>query len=140
MKTKTLITIVGLVISLAFSAQAAVPDRINFQGRLLDSSKLPRNGTFSMTFRVCDSAASDCSNGSGGQLWTETQNVSVANGVFAVQLGADTSLTSSAFGTSTRYLEIIVAGETLTPRERLVTGPYSFRSAITDGLADNALS
>ncbi|MDP2866971.1 MAG: hypothetical protein Q8O90_12075, partial [Elusimicrobiota bacterium] len=42
------------------AASAAVPDFINFQGRLLDPDKLPRNGVFSMTFKICDSLAGAC--------------------------------------------------------------------------------
>lgn len=132
-----------LMLGLAKFARPAVPDRINFQGRLLDSNKLPRNGTFSMTFRVCDSAAGDCATACGVspcQVWNEAQSVSVSNGVFAAQLGASNPLAASVFSSSVRYLEIIVAGETLGPRERLVTGAYSFRASVTEGLADNALT
>src|SRR3989344_9382481 len=67
--TKMQILTLALVFGLRSAAFSAVPERINFQGRLLDSNKNPKNGTYSMTFRVCDSLAASCA----GPLWTETQ-------------------------------------------------------------------
>ena len=114
---------------------AAVPGRINFQGRLLDASKLPRNGTFTMDFRVCDAVS-----GGSCAMWSESQSVAVSNGVFAVQLGAVSALSASVFSSSARYLEVDVDAETLSPRERLVTGPYAFRSELAEGLAGQTIN
>ena len=120
--------LIGLIVQGLF---AAVPNRINFQGKLLDSSKNPRNGTFSMTFRICDTLAASCAS----PIWNETQgSVSVSNGVFSVQLGDSSSLTESVFSSDSRYLEIEIGGETLSPRERLITSPYAYRAATADAL------
>jgi len=118
---------------------AGVPERINFQGKLLDTSGNPKNGPFSMTFRICDSSGGDCS-GAPGRIWTEDQSVSVSNGVFSVQLGSVTVLTPGVFSSDVRYVEIIVEGQTLSPRERLVASPYAFWASTAAGLADNALT
>jgi hypothetical protein len=79
------------------SAQAAIPQIINFQGRLSDQGGNPRNGAFDMTFRICDSPGGNCA-AAPGQLWTETHTgasqVSVVNGIFSVQLGAVTPIPS----------------------------------------------
>ena len=122
------------------AAQAAVPGLVNFQGRLLDSNKLPRNGDFLMSFKICNSLAATCSAPcavGNPCLWTENQTVTVTNGVFAVQLGAVSAIDGAVFSVDTRYLEIAVAGETLSPRERLTAGAYSFKSSVADAITNN---
>ncbi len=138
---KNHITIFTMAVLLAPGvAAAAVPGLINFQGRLLDNNKIPRNGDYAMTFRICDSLAGACSAPcavGNPCLWTEDQTVTAANGVFAVQLGAVTPIDPAVFGGATRYLEMVVAGETLSPRERLTAGSFSFRASVADSLAPN---
>jgi len=122
------------------AAQAAVPGLVNFQGRLLDSSKLPRSGDYLMSFKICNSLAATCSAPcalGNACLWTETQNVTVTNGVFSVQLGAVSAIDTAVFSEDARYLEIAVAGETLSPRERLNAGAYSFKSSVADAITNN---
>jgi len=122
------------------AAYAAVPGLVNFQGRLLDSNKLPRNGDYLMSFKICNSLAATCSAPcavGNPCLWTENQTVTVTNGVFAVQLGAVAAIDSGVFSTDARYLETAVAGETLSPRERLTAGPYSFKSSVADSMTGN---
>ena len=106
-----------------------VPDRINFQGKLLDTNHVPRNGSYSMTFRIWDATSG------GNEIWNETQgSVSVSNGVFSIQLGASSPLSASVFNSATRYLEVEIAGETASSRQRLVTSPYAFRASVADDL------
>ena len=139
MNTK-LTYLAAALLALAVQASAAVPGLINFQGRLLDSDKLPRNGDYAMTFRICDSLAGSCAGGcavGNPCLWTENRTVTAANGVFSVQLGAVTPIDPAVFGGDTRYLEMVVAGETLSPRERLTSGSFSFRASVADDLAPN---
>lgn len=135
----TILNIFGiLLLCLQAPGYAAVPGLVNFQGSLLDASKLPRTGNYAMTFRICDSLAGACTIPcavGNPCLWTEDQNVAVANGVFSVQLGGVAAIDPAVFGGAARYLEIVVAGETLTPRERLTAGSYSFRAAVADSLA-----
>lgn len=129
MKTLKPLFIAALLALGPVSAIAAVPSLVNFQGKLLDTTGVPRNGTFSMTFSVWDASTG------GTQLWSETQSsVSVANGVFSVLLGSVTPLTESSFGGSTRYLQIQIGAETATARQRLVTSPFAYRAAIADDL------
>ncbi|MBI4422275.1 MAG: hypothetical protein HY554_01020 [Elusimicrobia bacterium] len=119
----------ALLLALAAAASAAVPTRINFQGKLLDTSNNPQNGGVNMTFSVWDAASG------GTQLWSEAQSgVAVSNGVFAVQLGSVTPLPGSVFATDAAYLQVQIESEVASTRERLVTSPYAFRSAIADDL------
>jgi len=129
MKTKIYRALTVLLLSYT-AASAAVPDFINFQGRLLDSNKRPKSGNFSVTFNICALPT-------GGCLWTEDKTIAAANGVFAVQLGTTNALTPAVFAASERYLELIVNGEALTPREQLAAAPYSLRAAAADSLAAN---
>ncbi|MFH1724119.1 MAG: hypothetical protein ABII00_05790 [Elusimicrobiota bacterium] len=116
-------------------ARAAVAQRINFQGRLLDpATKNPRTETSAdITFRVCDSLAGACTGGS--LLWAETQTVNLSNGVFDVILGDVVAITSSVFSGSAQYLELVVEGETMSPRQRMVSVPMALRAAVAESVA-----
>jgi len=111
---------------------ADVPGRINFQGKLLDTNKNPRNGNYNLTFRLCDTLAASCAS----PLWNETQsNVPVSNGVFSVQLGNSTPITPSVMAGSSVFLEIQIGAEVASPRERLATSPYAFHASMADSLS-----
>lgn len=109
---------------------AGSPQKIGFQGKLLDTANNPRNGAFDVTFRIFDSPAA------GTELWTETQTgVAVNNGVFTVQLGAVSALTAGLFSGASAYLEVQVAPDTaMTPRQQLLMSPYAFRALLADDL------
>lgn len=112
-------------------AQAAnSPQKIGFQGKLLDTASNPRNGSFDMTFRIFDAPTA------GTELWTETQSgVTVNNGVFTVQLGAVSALAAGLFNGASAYLEVEVAPDTaMTPRQQLLMSPFAFRALIADDL------
>jgi len=81
---------------LALHANADVPQLLNYQGRLTDPSGNPKNGTFTMEFAVYHAETG------GNQLppgtpWSETQNVTVTDGVFNVLLGSVTALPANLF-------------------------------------------
>ena len=110
---------------------ASSPQRIGFQGKLLDTANNPRSGSADMIFRIFDSPSA------GTELWTEIQNdVAVNNGVFTVQLGAVAALTAGLFNGASAYLEIQVdADSPMTPRQQLLMSPYAFRALFADDLA-----
>ena len=113
--------IVGVALVVA-PAVAAVPGVVNYQGRLTDNTpqQNPLDATLTMEFSVWDSATG------GAALWTETQSVQVVKGLFSVLLGSVTSMPPTLFPSGdTRYLEILVTGETLTPRQRIATAPFA---------------
>ena len=127
MKNKIICALIALMT--AGYAFAAVPERLNFQGKLLDTSNNPRNGNYNMTFSIWNLASG------GAQLWTETQsNVPVSNGVFAVQLGEVTPVVATVFAGATTYLQVQIGAEVSATRERLVAIPYAWRAAIADAL------
>jgi hypothetical protein len=68
----------AMLLSVAGVAHA-VPNFLQYQGRLTDAAGNPQNGNFSIQFAVYSVATG------GSALWTETQaNVAVANGLFNV--------------------------------------------------------
>ncbi|MEW6515355.1 MAG: hypothetical protein AB1439_00435 [candidate division FCPU426 bacterium] len=116
---------VFLAALLAHSASALtqIPERMNYQGYLTNSSGVPINGTRNITFYIYDTA-------SGGMaLWSELQsNVTVTNGIFNVVLG-----TSNKIGLPFRrayYLTLRVQGEAaeMSPRHLLSNAAYAMAS------------
>jgi hypothetical protein len=107
---------------------STVPTMISYQGQLLDrGGNLVPDGTYSMTFKLYDASIG------GNLLWSETQSVTVTNGLFNVMLGAARSLDGVDFlGES--YLEVGVNGQVLSPRQQMVSVPYAFRAANADKL------
>ncbi|MFQ5794658.1 MAG: hypothetical protein ACE5JP_06370, partial [Candidatus Bipolaricaulia bacterium] len=115
-----LVAMVGLLVVVIFFfssaiSSPAVPEMINYQGRLTDSSGIPLSGTFSMIFKLYDVASG------GTALWTETQDVVVTNGLFNVLLGSVNSLSASLF-TGATYLGVQVDSDPeMTPRQQIVS-------------------
>lgn len=111
----------------AAAAAAALPLRINFQGKLLDpSTNTPKNGSQTVVFNIYNAPT-----GAGGLLWgPETQTVTATNGVFSAQLGSVLALSPDVFANGQTYLGITVGSDSeMTPRQQLVMSPYSFASA-----------
>lgn len=101
-----------------------VPNLIDFNGRLTDSSGNTINQTVDITFKLYDVETG------GTALWTETQSVTVTDGLFNVKLGSVTALDESNFSSSERWIGISVGTDSeMTPRTRIAAVPYAF----TDG-------
>jgi len=114
----------------AVSVQA-VPNLINYQGVLTDSGGTPLNQDVSITFRLFDAATA------GTAAWSETQTVTVSNGVYSVQLGQSTPLAGVDF-TVDYWLEVEVGGEILTPRQALTSVPYAMTAATAENVNLNS--
>ena len=100
---------------------AAVPQKINYQGRLLESG-IPVNGDRQMLFKVFDAPTI------GNELWSSgSQSITVVNGLFNYVLGEDNPsvFTSIDWGGITSYLEITIDGNTLIPREQILSVAYA---------------
>lgn len=80
------ISISVLVSLVSIKAISQVPKTLNYQGILNDSAGAPINAIVPVTFIIYDAATN------GNALWTETQNVTVANGVYNVILGTTTPI------------------------------------------------
>lgn len=110
-------------------AAAQVPTTINFQGKLTNLAGVPSSGSFSVVFSVWDAASG------GSQLWTETQNVSVSNGIYNVTLGTGTALTTDVFTSSSTWLQIKVGSDQpMTPRIKFNAVPYALKTQLATAL------
>jgi hypothetical protein len=125
-----LVLLLALVSVSAPAQTTPVPPLLNFQGRLAkpDGTPVP-NGTYSVTFTLFDALTG------GNPKWTETDSVTVHNGVFAVRLGSlGAGLPAGAFN-GDLWLEIKVGtGAPLIPRQQLVSVAYALKAnTVPDG-------
>lgn len=113
------------------------PERIRYQGRLVDASG-PVNGPQVFTFRFFLVPEG------GKALYTETQNVHVNDGYYAVELGANATPGSlrAVFDFDTVYLEVTVDGATLSPREEFGSIPHALTAETVspDGVASKMIA
>ena len=117
-------------------AQAAVPGLINFQGHLTDDTGSPVvDGSYSMAFAIYDVELF------GTARWSESHSsVSVIDGIYNVQLGAVIPLASSVFEGGVAWLEVVVDGETLSPRQRITATAFALKAEDADALIGNTLA
>ena len=111
----------------AFTSNAQVPQIINYQAMLTDAQGNPINGVRSIQFRIYN-ALTD-----GSELWTETQTVTITEGIFNVLLGSITPIPYNVFNGDDRYISLQVESDPeMTPRKRLVSVGYAFRAYNAD--------
>jgi hypothetical protein len=121
------------------------PDRLNYQGVLRNASDDPQNGSFDMVFRFLDADVG------GSEILVDSHTaadgaaVTVAGGLFNVQLGGGALSDGSGAGSYTSldrvfrdfgtvYLQITVGAETLNPRIRIISAAYALNADHLDGL------
>ena len=123
MNFKKMIFLTSIVLTIVLCAQ--VPRSISYQGKLTDMTGVGENDTLDMRFNLYDVATD------GDSIWTTTvADVPVVHGLFNVSLGPVDLPFDEQY-----WLEIVVAGNTLTPRVKLTTSPYAFRAVVADSIA-----
>lgn len=118
----TLSLLVGLLVCL--SSFATIPGTVSYQGLYTDAGG-PVNGSPAFVFRLFN-------NSSGGtEVWTETKNLTVTNGIFNTQLGDVTALPDTLFKNGQTYwLQVEVGSMVLTPRVEF--NHYAGKAAYAD--------
>lgn len=109
---------------------AAVPAPVSYQGYLSDAVGTPTTAVLSISFSLYTVSVG------GTPIWTETQVVSVDQGLFTVNLGAipGNEFPSGAFETSL-FLGINVASDgEMTPRHAFDSVPFAKKAADADTL------
>lgn len=113
------------VLLLALLASAglatAVPQQIDYQGKLTDSAGTPLDGAYSMVFRIWNHVSA------GSVVWAETQAVvNVESGLFHVNLGEENPIEEGLYRTAGLHLSIQVGSDAqMTPRLPLQSVPYA---------------
>ena len=127
-----LIVLIGLfIILLPCIGQAEIPSKINYQGYLTSAAGVPVNGTVAIVFTFYTVAIG------GSSIWSETQNVTVNNGVYNVNLGDVIPITSLPFGLP-YYLGVKVGTDPeMTPRIPLTSVGYAFRAKTVDSVGSH---
>jgi hypothetical protein len=132
---KKKLVVVFLVSLLSAAVLAAIPQQINYQGQLKNSSGAPLIGNYSMVFTIYDAATS------GTNLWSETQTVSCDAGLFNVLLGSVTPVSTEVFSGADRWLGVKVESDAeMTPRQKLVSVGNAFQANNADNLGGQPAS
>src|SRR3989339_488037 len=108
----------------------AIPLQINYQGILKSSmGNLVTSSSVPIVFSIYGQ-----DNG-GSALWTETQTVSVSNGVYFAKLGSVNPINSNLFDGNIKYLGIKVSNDSeMTPRLAMISVPYAYRAGDAETL------
>ncbi len=137
MKKASLASLIALFLSLPAAALAAVPQTLSFQARIGDNGR-PVTGSHSVKFAFwdCDGSAPTTCVDPANVLWTETQTLTLSDGVLTAVLGADTTtpnpLPPAIFNGLPLFLEVTMDGTAFTPRMAVHSVPYAFRAAEAD--------
>jgi trimeric autotransporter adhesin len=123
-----LLTLMGFLSVNVFGQ--AIPKQINYQGILKEGSAL-LDGNYPFTFRIYNDPTG------GSALWTESQTITVENGLFSAHLGSVTPIAGVPFN-RVHFLGITIGtGSELAPRTMLTPSAYSFMSM---DIMDNTVS
>jgi len=131
-----------ILMILAIAVFAAVPQQINYQGKLVESHGIGINDTIDITFEIYNLETG------GTPLWTETHtDVVVYKGLFDVLLGSLVPFATSMEFDEQYWLGMIVDGDRMSPRTPFHAVPYSLNSKhastvnVRDGIeiADDSL-
>ncbi|HLD29888.1 MAG TPA: hypothetical protein VJC03_06060 [bacterium] len=129
-KIRTLFSFAFLFL-LAAGLQSATPQKINYQGRLEESGSPVTADSLPVNFKIYDALTS------GSELWESgNQLLAVTNGLFNYAL--DFSQDPVDWNSGDKYLEIVINGTALTPRELIISSAYSLNADKLDGLSSES--
>jgi len=133
----------GVLARMLTPAAASVADTslttINYQGRLADAGGNPITDVVTLQFAFYDSDVD------GSLLWGPEihPNVSVTEGLFSVRLGSQPvpgGIDTSVLSGGDVWLETVVEGETLSPREKLTAVPYAMQAGTALTVPDGSIT
>jgi hypothetical protein len=112
--------ILAVTLCSAVTALAQLPDVINFQGRLINGTNL-YNGSVGLELRLFKQPTG------GGAECIDSNVVDVVDGLYSTYLGDNITWGSldMALGSTSLWLEVVVDGEVLSPREQVVSVAYA---------------
>ena len=105
---------------------AQAPNEIRYNGKLKEYNQ-ESNGTKTMNFKIYDQLTG------GTAKWESGENfVKVSSGIFSYTFSPDSTLVD--WSKKDFYLELVVDGKVLSPREKLTSVPYSLHSTNADNI------
>jgi hypothetical protein len=109
----------------AWSTAYAVPNLLPYQGRLTDIAGAPLNGNVTVRFALYSDSLGTT------ELWNESRDVTVANGLFSITLGTGTAIPASAFTGTDLFLGLRVAADAadMLPRQRVASVAFAMQAA-----------
>lgn len=126
--------IVSLAVMFSAASALAAPARLSYQGRLLQSDGTPAAGVQTLSFSIFAAPTG------GAPLWTESQQVALTDGFYAVTLGdATDGGIPPIFDGSELYLELAVNGSPLSPRQRIDSVAYALSAGTATNLNGGAV-
>ena len=126
MKSRVLSMLAIVAVFCCGIAEAQIPRKLNYQGFLTSPSGAPINSAgLQMVFNIYNVQTL------GSPLHTETQTVTVSNGIFNVLLGTSTALTLPF---DAQYYLGVTPGldSEMSPRQPFAASPYTIRAATAD--------
>jgi hypothetical protein len=130
-----------LLLALVTSVTAAVPQLINYQGRLTNSIGAPLDTTVALIFQIYADSNGVTS------LWDETHpSVTITDGLFQVLLGSVSPIAQNVFTGEKRWLGVRLSGGSATTLIPIVSAAYAYRSNASDTaslaktVSDNAIT
>ncbi len=113
---------------MVLSAQAQIPQLINYQGRLVNGTNLV-NDTVGLSLQLYDDPAA------GTLLYEDSNQVAIVDGLYSAYLGDDTvsGTLTGALAAAEVWIQVLVNGAPLTPREHLVSVGYALQAADVPG-------
>lgn len=118
------------------SATAGINRTVNFQGKIVNKTDGTNitSQSYSFTFKFYDSASGGTQLPSGA-AWSETQSLTVTDGIFRAILGSVTPIPSTLnFNDDSIYLDVTFNGEVFGSRVRMTAVPYAFNAEKVGGL------
>jgi microcystin-dependent protein len=120
---------------------AEVQTKLNYQGKLKENG-VAVTAVKKMEFKIFDLKTN------GTIIWESApQNVSVKDGLFNYPLGGDESFSDIDWGNGPYFLEVVIEGVTLMPREEIMGVAYSLyaktvsdEAITTTKIADNSVT
>lgn len=142
------VLLMALLLVTPASALTTVPTKMNFQGRLTDSSgNVKPDGSYNMRLALYTASSGGSPVWSEDRLVSAGQGVTVTNGLFSIQLGSVTTLPASLFASGALYLSVELPSPAtatssspswtegaMSPRNQLATSAYAYNAETLDGL------
>ncbi|MBN3033848.1 MAG: collagen-like protein [Candidatus Saganbacteria bacterium] len=127
---------VGAAFGIAVPKLSAVPEKLSYEGRLLDSAGNPVIAAKTFDVRIYDAPTG------GNAVWgPESQTVTPnEQGVFSLILGDSVPVTAAVFSGTPRYVEVTVAGETISPRTQLVSVGTALKAAVAESVDNGSIT